>query len=133
MRRLFAVVGALGILISAAAFSARGSWPWQRLSAEAPDIVPIVERRVASDTLRSGETIGELFARRGIGAIDLAAVVELLGIDARRVRAGQVFHFGYHDTVPHPVDVTVRTKRTEETRVFREAAAWTSEVRPIIC
>ena len=131
MRRLFAVVGALGILISAAAFSARGSWPWQRLSAEAPDIVPIVERRVASDTLRSGETIGELFARRGIGAIDLATVVELLGIDARRVRAGQVFHFGYHDTVPHPVDVTVRTKRTEETRVFREAAAWTSEVRPI--
>ncbi len=131
MRRLLAVVGALGILVSAAAFSARGVWPWQRLSVETPVIVPVVERRVASDTLRSGETVSELFARRGIGAIDLGTVVGLLGLDARRIRAGQVFHFGYHDSAPHPIDVTVRTKHTEETRVVREASNWTAEVRPI--
>lgn len=131
MRRLLAVVGALGILVSAAAFSARGDWPWQRLSVETPVIVPVVERRVASDTLRSGETVSELFARRGIGAIDLGTVVGLLGLDARRIRAGQVFHFGYHDSAPHPIDVTVRTKLTEETRVVREASNWTAEIRPI--
>lgn len=131
MRRLLAVVGALGILVSAAAFSARGDWPWQRLSVETPVIMPVVERRVASDTLQSGETVSELFARRGIGAIDLGTVVGLLGLDARRIRAGQVFHFGYHDSAPHPIDVTVRTKLTEETRVVREASNWTAEVRPI--
>ena len=62
-----------------AVFARQRPWPWHRIEDTAgPGRAPPVWSRSA-DTLRSGEPLGALFGRHGIGALDLASVVELLG------------------------------------------------------
>jgi murein DD-endopeptidase MepM/ murein hydrolase activator NlpD len=129
---------ALLIVAAAAVFAAQGSWPWRRLGDSPSDSVgtaPVLPLPtptwVASDTLRSGEALGDLFARHGIGAVDLPSVLELLGLDPRRVRSGSVFRFGHADSAAPSVDVTIRTHPEEETRVSRSADGWAAERLPI--
>ena len=137
MGRFLKATAALAVLAAAFAFAAKGVWPWRRLEVVAPPVIAAepVERWVASDTLRPGETLGDLFGRHGIGAIDLQSVVRLLGLDPRRVRAGQVFRFG-HEEAPSDsgaslVDVTVRTSHDRELRIVRTADDWIAEPREI--
>ncbi len=133
MRRLVATGLALAILGAAAMFAAADAWPWRRLEPVAATTPPgpTVRGWTTSDTLRQGETLGELFNRQGLGAVDLEAVVSLLGIDPRRLRAGQVFNFGHHDSATGPTDVTVRVRPDLETRVARSDDRWLAEERPI--
>lgn len=95
---------------------------------EAP---PEPEIWVANDTLAPGQQLGTLFARHGIGAAELPTVLDLLGLDARRVRAGQAFRFAREDSLGTAYEVTVRSSPEAETRVTRSESGWSAEVRPI--
>jgi len=133
MRRFVAIGLALAVLAAAAMFAAADAWPWRRLEPVATASAALEPARAwtRSDTLQPGETLGELFGRHGIGAVDLEAVVSLLGIDPRRVRAGQVFDFGHLDSAAGSTDVTVRVRPDLETRVARSDDRWLAEERPI--
>ncbi|MGE0442871.1 MAG: M23 family metallopeptidase [Gemmatimonadales bacterium] len=131
MRRILTTIGALGVLLLAGIFAANGSWPWRRLEVVPEPVAPAPQLAVMADTLKPGEAVGALFARHGIGGLDLGAVVELLGLDARRVPAGQVFQFSHADSLSSPIDVTVRTRSDEEVRVARSDSGWVAEKRAI--
>ena len=73
----------------------------------------------ASDTLRRGETIGELFARQGLLSLDVGRLHDL-GLDARRLRAGLVFNFRRAAGDDEPSRVEVRTGPEERVRLERE-------------
>jgi hypothetical protein len=132
MRRSAAVVVSVAIVAGAAWAALSGQWPWQRLeSGPLPEepLAPIIH--TASDTLRPGEALGELFARHGIAGVDLLELVRIMGIDARRMRAGQVFRFEHQRDAPGAFAVSLRTTLDEEVRAVRAADAWAAERRAI--
>jgi murein DD-endopeptidase MepM/ murein hydrolase activator NlpD len=137
MGRLVASGLALAILTAAAIFAAADSWPWRRLETRlaGPATDPGAESEpngwTASDTLRAGEMVADLFGRNGIGLVDLGRVLDLLGLDPRRIRAGQVFQFGHRDSAPGPDEVIVRVHADRETRVARADDGWLAEERAI--
>jgi hypothetical protein len=131
MRHSRLVLAAL-VVGGAAAAALLGRWPWKRLEVTAPPIQvasePVETRR---DTLQQGESLGSLLARHGVEPIDLASVVELLGVDARRLRAGMVFSFQYRQDEDQPREMMVRTGPELRVRLVRSDDAWTAERRPI--
>ena len=134
MKRALRVALAAAVLLAAAVFASNGSWPWRRLTDVAPPVAAPVQAppvRIASDTLRSGEALGDLFGRHGIGALDLTSVLDLLGLDPRRVKAGLVFRFAHPDSTDGSTGVMVRTRPDEEMQVIRAGDRWTAERRPI--
>jgi murein DD-endopeptidase MepM/ murein hydrolase activator NlpD len=86
-----------------------------------------------SDTLRRGETIGELFARQGLNSLDVSRLQDL-GLDARRLRAGLVFNFRRAAGAVEPSRVEVRTGPEERVRLEREEAraGWDLERETIL-
>lgn len=99
-----------------------------------PVAEPIVVRQAfvhLADTLAPNETLSELFARHGLGPSDVHAMLAAAPqIDARRVRAGQVFHM----RVPYgdaPQRVVVRLDREERLRLERNDDAWAATVEYI--
>jgi murein DD-endopeptidase MepM/ murein hydrolase activator NlpD len=87
----------------------------------------------ASDTLRRGETIGELFERQGLLSLDVGRLKDL-GLDARRLRAGLVFNFRRAAGAEEPDRVEVRTGPEERVRLEREEAdtGWDLERETIL-
>ena len=86
-----------------------------------------------SDTLRRGETIGDLFARQGLSSLDVGRLKDL-GLDARRLRAGLVFNFRRAAGAEEPTRVEVRTGPEERLRLEREEtdADWDLERETIL-
>jgi murein DD-endopeptidase MepM/ murein hydrolase activator NlpD len=84
-----------------------------------------------SDTLRRGETIGDLFARQGLVSLDLRRLNEI-GLDARRLRAGLVFNFRRPAGAEEPSRIEVRTGPEERLRLEREDADWGVERETIL-
>lgn len=124
MGRRLALLGSAAVLALAAFFAQRHAWPWPRLTTVAPIVVTSAYRDVA-DTLRRGETISDLFARQGMGMIDLASLTRDLGFEPRRLRAGLVFNFRQAMDEVQPSSVVVRTGPEERLRFSRASTGWT--------
>ena len=118
------------VALVAAGLALRASGPATRVAVvELP--VPASREWIAPDTLGPGESLGTLFARLGIGGVDLPRLVELLAIDPRRMPAGLVVQFGHRDSAPEPLRVTVRTRPDEEVTLVRVGADWVAQRRAI--
>ena len=129
MRKQIATVVALAVLLGAAGFALSGAWPWPRLS-EQP--APTLEAqppaiRLVTDTLQPGESLGELFGRHGIGNVDLMELVRLMEIDARRMRAGEIFQFDHVGADTTAFAVMLRTNLREQVRAVRADEGWIAE------
>lgn len=127
----FRVVVSLLILGAALVFTARGQWPWRRL--EAPPVGLMAEAFTEQiDTLRSGETLSELFARQGVDELSSPGMTSRLGLDPRRVPAGLVFSFRKGPTDSAPSRVLVRIGPEQRLELKREEAGWLAERQEIL-
>jgi murein DD-endopeptidase MepM/ murein hydrolase activator NlpD len=135
MRRLRLPI-ALAVFLAALVFAFEDRWPWPRLQVAAPIVVSTAFTEEA-DTLRRGETLGELFLRQGLASFDVTRLFGEGGLDPRRLRAGLVFSFRRAIGDSEPTAVEVRTGPSERLRierggdlwdVEREAIAWDVEV-----
>ena len=85
MRRPLAGIAAGAVVLVAAVVGLRAAVGAAR-TAVAPPPIPAANGWIAPDTLQAGESLSDLFGRHGIGGVDLPRVVELLGLDPRRLR-----------------------------------------------
>ena len=115
-------------------FGLSGRWPWHRLSSPAvpptalpPPPPPYTETQ---DTLHSGETLSDLFARHNI-TFDFQRVNPGLLLNPRRVRAGLVFNFRQPlgDSVPN--HISVRTSPEQRVVFNRTSNGWDANAEPI--
>ena len=118
MRRL-AVPFAVAVFCAAVLAAFSGRWPWRRPMLAASPITVSESWLATSDTLRRGETLGDLFARQGLVSLDLGRLNEI-GLDARRLRAGLVFNFRRTAGEEEPSRIEVRTGPEERLRLERE-------------
>ena len=130
MRRL-AVPFAVAVFTAAVLAAFSGRWPWRRPMLAASPITVSEAWLATSDTLRRGETIGDLFARQGLVSLDLRRLNEI-GLDARRLRAGLVFNFRRAAGAEEPSRIEVRTGPEERLRLEREDADWGVERETIL-
>lgn len=129
MRRLLLPVSA-AVFLLATGFALSGEWPWRRLPAARPIVVSSAVRESA-DTLRRGETLSVLLTRNNIVGRELGEVLASLGVEARRLRAGLVFHFRRLGGEDEPHHVLVRTGPEERLRLVRTGGGWSGEVVPV--
>lgn len=123
----------LTVLGGALVFTARGEWPWARLST-VPVTGPIVVSdpyHVVRDTLQSGESLSTVLARHGITGIDLGALSELLRFDPRRLRAGLAFAVHKNAITDEATRVEMRADRDQRVRFIRTSSGWSGEAVPI--
>jgi murein DD-endopeptidase MepM/ murein hydrolase activator NlpD len=129
MQRLAVPLSAL-VLLAATALAFTGEWPWQRLPAARPIIVT-TPYHDSADTLRRGETLSLLLARNNLAGREIGDLFADLGMEARRVREGLVFHFRRLAGEDEPTSVTVRTGPEERLRLIRASGGWTGERVPV--
>ena len=132
-RRLTPLPLAFGVLMMAAVFSARGEWPWRRLT-EVPVALPIVVTDpylIVDDTLHSGETVSTVLARQGISGFDFGKLADLLRFDTRRLRAGLAFKVHRDPTTDQATRIEFRPDPAQRLRFIRTSAGWTGESVPI--
>lgn len=90
--------------------------------------------RVVSDTLRSGETLSQLFARQGVNDVDWGVVASAVrNFDPSRVRSGTVFDFSLRHGVAQPEAVVLRASYDTRVRLVRAAdtGGWSPTVETI--
>jgi len=130
MRRVRVTLACV-ILAAASLLALSGRWPWRRLEvAAAPRQAPSIIRETR-DTLRSGETLADVFGRQGMGNAGLVGLFEKAGLDLRRLRSGLVIQFRRPDTLTSPNEVSIRTTPEERLAARLDAGAWTAERRPV--
>ncbi len=120
------IAAAAGVLVAAAALALTGRWPWARLTVAEPIVVKQAFQET-SDTLRSGETLGDLFGRQGLAGADLVGLFERAGLDPRRLPAGLVVLFRREAGQDHPSSISLRTSDVERLAARRDADAWIAE------
>jgi murein DD-endopeptidase MepM/ murein hydrolase activator NlpD len=125
MRRLRLSL-AVAVFVAALGFAFAGRWPWPRLQVASPIVVSTAFTERA-DTLRRGETIGDLFLRQGLASFDLTRLFGEGGLDPRRLRAGLVFNFRRAVGDSEPTTVAVRTGPAERLRIERGGDQWDVE------
>ncbi|HEX9895141.1 MAG TPA: M23 family metallopeptidase, partial [Gemmatimonadales bacterium] len=81
-------------------------------------------------TLRRGETVGQLFARQGLGSLDLSDLARI-GFDPRRLQPGLIFNFKRSTHAIQPSEVQVRTSPEERFRMWHAAGNWNVERQEI--
>ena len=135
MRRgVYLAIAAL-IFAAAAFFGLSGSWPWHRLPSPAADPAPppapgeIFTETV--DTLRSGETLSDLFARHDVDGIDFRRLDPALALNPRRLRPGLVFSFRQTIGDSGPSHIVVRTTPEQRVTFRRISEGWNASAEPI--
>lgn len=121
----------LAVLGASAVAVVSGSW----LSSKPVVAPPILVReayRETVDTLQSGETLSELFARHGVVNFDFGAFNPDSTLDPRRARAGLVFSFRRLVTDSAPSRISVRRGPEERLHYERMGAEWRSRSEPIM-
>lgn len=118
------------VLVLAIGMAGARRWPWSGLQSARPIVVSTAFQET-SDTLRNGETLGDLFARRGLGAIDLPGLFERAGLDLRRLRSGLVVDFRIPAGDELPNRVTLRASPVERLTATRDTAGWAATRHPI--
>ncbi|MSR01883.1 MAG: hypothetical protein EXR94_03965 [Gemmatimonadetes bacterium] len=127
MRRRLAFWITVTVVIGAAVFALRGDGG----SPVPPPAGAKANLTTDSDTLQPGESLGDVFGRLGIDGGEVSRLVELLGIDPRRVPAGFVVQFGHLDSASGAMAITVRTRPEEETMLARVGPDWIATRRAI--
>jgi murein DD-endopeptidase MepM/ murein hydrolase activator NlpD len=122
---------ALVVLAAAALFALSGRWPWRRIELIAPPLQAVIPFHESSDTLRSGETLSQVFGRQGLAGRELADLFERAGLNSRRLRAGLVIQFRRRGEEPGPSEIAIRTSPEERLAARLEAGAWSAERRPV--
>ncbi len=126
---------AVAVFVAAAAFATTRRWPWHRLPE--PVAPPVVARPIVApatetlDTLRRGETLSHLFARHGVGDLDLSHADPNLALDPRRLRSGLVFSFRQDRSDSLPSQISVRTGPERRVTFHRAPEGWSTAVEPI--
>jgi murein DD-endopeptidase MepM/ murein hydrolase activator NlpD len=106
--------------IAAAAFSGRSPWePLQRAQMIRVG-TPWVD---VTDTLRPGETLGQVLARQGLAGLDLSGFARI-GFDPRRLQPGLIFKFRRATYASAPSEIRVRTSPEEGFRLWHQAGGW---------
>jgi len=127
------VLGAAGVL------ALGDRWPWPRIGASRSDtpeaaatasIQPV--RVTGSDTLRFGETLGQLLQRQGLVPEPLVALLAQAGLDPRRLRAGLVVQFGRLAEERSPSEIRIRVSRDLRLAAWRGDSSWTAARQPIV-
>ena len=121
---------ALTVVLGAAVFALRRE-AWRRGTPVSAPTEPRADSTTASDTLQPGESLGDVFGRHGIDGGEIPRLVELLGIDPRRLPAGLVLQFGRPDSVSGATAITVRTGPEEEMVLARVGLDWIATPRVI--
>jgi len=124
------VAAALAIVSAAVVLALTGRWPWHRV-ADAPPIVVAPTIYETRDTLRRGETLGDLFGRQGLAGLDLVGLFERTGLDPRRLRSGLVAQFRRSEGEDTPSEVALRTSPEERLAARRTPGGWTAERRAV--
>lgn len=122
------VLLALALLAGAALLAARRAWPWR--GRELPVATPIVVSAAYAesvDTLRAGETLGELFARQRVRGLSLVDLREKFSLDPRRLRSGLVFSFRRALTDSSPSAIEFRTGPDRRLRLLRRSDEWSAQ------
>jgi len=96
-----------------------------------PAVVVTRAFETVRDTLRWGETISELFDRRGVDGLSLGRFVDQTNIDPRRLRAGLVFSFVLELPEATPIEVRVRPGADRIVRYQRAGADWHATIDTI--
>ena len=97
----------------------------------APPVVVTRAFETVSDTLRWGETISELFDRRGVSGLALTQFVNETALDPRRLRAGLVFTFVLELPEGTPVEVRVRPDTDRIVRYQYAGGTWEASIDTI--
>jgi len=130
MRYLRVLVPAL-VLGLAATFAIRGAWPWHRLQVVAAPIVVSRAFTESIDTLHTGETLSDLFARNSVGEIALTAITTQGAVDPRRLKPGLVFAFRQEVTDSQPSQILFRTGPETRISLARTGENWDAVAHPI--
>ena len=133
MRRL-SILLSLAVLSTAVVFAFGGRWPWQRLQErvmESPVTVHVPAIIESRDTLRRGETLGELFGRQGLLGANLVGMLEQAGLDPRRLRAGMVVNFRRMEGDSTPHEALVRTAKAKAKPDNKKAGEKSPAVRDL--
>lgn len=113
------------VLLAAGVWTAREAWPVRALPV-APSIVVATVYEEQADHLRRNETLSHLFARHNIVGQELLALLSVAeGIDPRRVRPDQIYHFRYAAGGDRPDRVRVRLGDDRTLTLQRDSSgAW---------
>ena len=129
MRLRGLVVPAAVLLVGAAAVFGR-QWFGHRLPVARP-IVVTEAIRVVRDTLREGESLNTLLTRHGVRIYEIDRVIDLIGIDPRRLRPGWAirFEFRLYETIP--ARINLKPNDGERVDLFRDGNTWSANRRLI--
>jgi murein DD-endopeptidase MepM/ murein hydrolase activator NlpD len=94
----------------------------------APPVVVTRAFETVSDTLQWGETISEMFDRRGVTGLALSRFVDQTELDPRRLRAGLVFTFVLELPEATPVEMRVRPDANRIVRYSNDGGTWEASV-----
>ncbi|MEO8294284.1 MAG: peptidoglycan DD-metalloendopeptidase family protein [Gemmatimonadota bacterium] len=120
------------VLAAAATFALQNRWPWHRLHVVARPIEVSHAFSESSDTLRSGETLSDLFVRNGVGDLALSALAAGGNFDPRRLRAGLVFDFRQDLADSSPSQILFRSDPENRISLDREGENWDASSHPIV-
>ncbi|MBK6421612.1 MAG: M23 family metallopeptidase [Gemmatimonadetes bacterium] len=121
---------ATSILVAAGVYAAGDSWPWRKpVDAPLPRVTELFTEQV--DTLRRGESVGQLFSRQGLDDFQLAPSAAGGLFDPRRLRAGLVFSFQRRGSDSLPTRVIFRSGPEQRVALVRTDDGWTPIAEPI--
>lgn len=121
-----------GLLLGVGAARARSHGYLGGLRTAPAVVVASAPVRLISDTLRSSETVSQLFQRRGVNDVNweaLARAVRTFNPD--RLKSGLVFTFAQRHGEPTPHAVVVRVSYDARLRMLREDGGWTARLERI--
>jgi murein DD-endopeptidase MepM/ murein hydrolase activator NlpD len=123
---LLAVLGGLGV------GAARRDGYLGGLKTAPPLVVSSAPVRTIADTLRSRETVSELFSRRGVDDVNWDAIARAVrNFQPGRLRAQMVFLFQQRHGEPSPYAVATRVSRDERLLLRRVSSGWSASVERI--
>ena len=130
-RRRFAVAGI--VLVAAVVLAGRHAGHLGGLKTAPAVVVSEPPYTIEAETLRAGETVSQLFSRRGVNDVDWSALSQAVrNFDPSRLRSGTVFNFTQVHGAPQPTVVAVRASYDSRLRLERNAAgAWAPSVESI--
>ena len=121
-----------GLVLGVGVARARGHGYLGGLKTAPPVVVAEAPVRLISDTLRSSETVSQLFARRGVSDVNWPALARAVrNFNPDRLKSGLVFTFQQRHGAPAPHAVVVRVSYDARLWMRRADSGWTAELERI--
>ena len=129
-----AFVAALALLACAGGVAARRAGHLGGLKTAPAVVIAAAPVRIVADTLRSGETVSQLFARQGVSDVNWGALASAVrNFDPSRLRSGTVFSFTQRHGEDVPAAVVVRASFDTRLTLARDAGgAWAPTIERIV-